>query len=341
MEIANIVLPFLWSGIISLYAVPSVIDLAWDKGLMDSFDKRKVHDKLTPRLGGVAIFAGTFSGILIFAEIDSFMQFFLAALLILFFLGVKDDVKEIKTWKKLVVQILVAFVVVYEGDLTLGSLKGLFGIQFESKSLLFIVSIIYIVAVTNAINFIDGLDGLAASLCTIAALTLAVFSYQVNESWSITLVCLGASLLGFLRYNLKRSLVFMGDSGSLISGFIIAVLSLNYIESQPDASGIAIIYLILFIPLTDFARVILKRILTGRTPFSAGRDHIHHLLVDSGKTWKKSLWILVISSAAMVILGTLTLTVFHFNPNNSIFAFCILSVTLSIYSEIRFKKSTS
>lgn len=335
LSITNFILPFLWSAIISLYAVPSVVELAWEKGLMDSFEKRKIHHLLTPRLGGVAIFAGTFSGILIFTRIDNFLQYFLVSILLLFFLGVKDDLNEIKTWKKLIVQILATSLLIYESEFMLTSFKGLLGFDYFYLPVQYALTIIYIVAVTNAINFIDGLDGLAASIGVIISLILGFYLLRFNSMLAIACICLGGSLLGFLRYNIKESAVFMGDSGSLITGFMVAVLSLSLMETTKDASGIVIAFSLLMLPVTDLVRVVFLRIFQRTSPFTPGRDHIHHILIDSGFTKRKTLLIILSITSFSSLTGIAMVSIFHFDPNRAIFVLFVFSILITIYCEFK------
>jgi len=338
MEPVQFILPFLWALIISLYAVPSVVELAWEKGLMDSFEKRKVHNLLTPRLGGVAIFAGVFSGILIFGEIDRFNQYFLAGILLIFFIGVRDDLHEIKPWKKLIVQLLATFIVFYEGEFMVTSLSGFLGIEEISPYIFYFIGIIMVLTITNSINFIDGLDGLAGIVSMIPAILLGVFFSTQDYNMAVISLCLAGSLLGFLRYNLKQSSVFMGDSGSMVVGFVLAILFLKQIEIRGEDFGWVYLYSLLFVPLTDIVRVVFSRILRLQSPFKAARDHVHHILLDSGMSQKKVLILLTLVVSFVIAVTFIFHKLIELDTKLITFGLITFSIIFSVYCELSFRK---
>jgi len=341
MENIQLMLVFIWAFLVSLYAVPSIVELAWKKGLMDTFESRKIHNMLTPRLGGVAIFAGSFSSVLIFGDVDRFIQYLLASLLLVFFIGVRDDLYEISPFKKLIVQVVASFIVLYEGDLQITSLHGILSVQNIPEVISFTISILIILVITNAFNFIDGLDGLAGTLATISCLALGY--YFIRTDYNLTIVALGlcGSLIGFLRYNLKKSTVFMGDSGSMYVGFLLSLLCLKEIEIAKTSSSFLFVYAILFVPLTDFGRVIVSRILRGVSPFRAARDHIHHILLDGGMAPGKIL--VILTSIALMVIALVMILEYSMElaPGYITFGLICMSIILSAFCEITFKKNPS
>ncbi|WP_243650979.1 MraY family glycosyltransferase [Hymenobacter gummosus] len=285
-------LAFLWAFLVALFAVPSVIYIAHLKNMLDLPNKRTVHAVLTPRLGGVAIFAGFMSALTIFADLGNGVQQLLAGCIVLFFVGLKDDLVSISPAKKLVGQLLATGIVMFMANIRITSFQGIFGIHELPEGISYAFTFLVIAGITNAINLIDGLDGLAGSIVIIIVSTFGYYFYRYGGSeygnYVFVSVCVIGGMLGFLRYNFHKATIFMGDTGSLLCGFIVSVLTIQFIEmgvrsQMPfESTNPSVAVGILFVPLFDTIRVFTVRILNGTSPFSPDKNHIHHRILAMG-----------------------------------------------------------
>ncbi len=278
---------------ISWFAVPAIINLAKIKKLYDEPNGRKEHTTRIPTLGGIAIFGGFILPFVFFSEGLSFPQFnsILSALIILFVIGIKDDLFPLTASKKMLGQLAAVCIVVFQGKIRIENFYGLFGIHDLSFWFSVAFSIFVLLLVTNAFNLIDGINGLSSGIGIIVLSTYAFWFYKMEDQlfFILCLAYVGA-LLGFMRYNFIKAKIFMGDSGSLLLGFIIAVVTVQFIQKaqyyQPyvffSVSGSVYAFNLLIIPLFDTLRVFTIRIFNKRSPFSADRNHIHHRLIDLG-----------------------------------------------------------
>ncbi|MGR3809502.1 glycosyltransferase family 4 protein [Jiulongibacter sp. NS-SX5] len=291
----QVILTMVVSLAVTWRATPVIRNICIMRGLMENPVKRSSHESPTPTFGGVGIFAGTLMGYMIwnFNDEEHLVHRVLAGLVILFFLGLKDDMYALAPLKKIASQILAALLVVVGSDLRINSFFGIVGIHEIPYFASVMVTIFIFVALINAFNLIDGIDGLAGGIGMIASAGFG-FWYLLNGYWSMAALSLSlsASLLGFLRYNFsKTSKIFMGDTGSLIVGYLVTVLAIKFIQLNesynfsPDGhyvSAPVLTIVILSVPIFDTLRVFGLRILKGKSPFAADRLHLHHLLVDNG-----------------------------------------------------------
>jgi UDP-N-acetylmuramyl pentapeptide phosphotransferase/UDP-N-acetylglucosamine-1-phosphate transferase len=282
------------SMVISLRSIPVIINISGLRGLMDNPVKRSSHKTPTPTFGGVAIFAGILIGYMIwnFGDEGILIHKVFAGTVILFFLGVKDDLYALSPTKKMVVQVLASAIVVIGSDLRIYDLFGIFGISHIPYIISILLTIFIFVAMINAFNLIDGIDGLAGGIAMIASTGFGMW-FLVNHHYSLACLalCLAGSLVGFLRFNFSQNQkIFMGDTGSLIIGYITTVLAVKFIHLnvmhawEADISFVSapiIAVVILIIPIFDTIRVFSIRILRGKSPFKADRLHMHHLLIDN------------------------------------------------------------
>jgi len=287
-------LAFLWSCLVSVFAVPSIIFVSYTKKLLDEPNHRTIHESLTPRLGGLAIFAGFMSAITIFGILEDGVQQLLAGCLIIFFIGVKDDIVSVSAFKKFFVQLLSAGIVMVIGNVKITSFQGLFGIYDLDPGISFAFTFLVIIGITNAINLIDGMDGLAGSVVLIASLTFGIYFFTFASPYAYVAFCLAGGIIGFLKYNLHKAKIFMGDTGSLLCGFIVSIMAIQFIEMKVVVSAPAIAVGILIIPVFDTLRVFTIRIINGRWPFHPDRNHIHHRLLAMGFSQITSLVLLVV-----------------------------------------------
>ena len=283
---------FITAFVISYYAIPSVIKIAWEKNLCDEPGERRSHQRSIPTLGGIAMFAGLIFALTLWVPFGTYpkVQYIIAAYLIIFLIGAKDDIIPLTPYKKLLGQVVAAGLLVFKAGIGLTSLYGLFGCYDLPELLAQGLSVFTILVIINALNLIDGINGLAGSIGCILSLSFGYWAFQHGR---LDLAILAASLMGalvaFLRYNFYGARIFMGDTGSLILGLSAAILALEFIEINkqvlgsyhlPSAPALAIAVLI--VPLFDTLRVFILRALRGRSPFSPDRTHIHHVLLDLG-----------------------------------------------------------
>ncbi|MCU0394888.1 MAG: undecaprenyl/decaprenyl-phosphate alpha-N-acetylglucosaminyl 1-phosphate transferase [Chitinophagaceae bacterium] len=274
---------------ISFYALPALIHIANEKRLFDYPDERKVHHNPIPSLGGLAIYAGFITAFLLtvaFSGRNFVFQYLVAASVIMFFVGLKDDLLNIAPFKKFLGQILAASLLVFKGGLVISSMEGVLGIYDLQPVAAQALSVATIVVVINAFNLIDGVDGLAG---TLALLSTGFFATYFAINGDYTYACLATSLIGalaaFLIFNYPPARIFMGDTGSLLVGLISSALVIRFIQTAgqgavwPIESGAAVGFSVLFIPLFDTLRVFSYRIVHGIPPFTPDRNHIHHILM--------------------------------------------------------------
>jgi UDP-GlcNAc:undecaprenyl-phosphate GlcNAc-1-phosphate transferase len=280
---------FFASFLTSLYATPLILRLAKNLNAVDHPDQRKIHSRLVPRLGGVAIYIGFSLHWLILSLLHYPVYFgtgnqylVLIGATFMLLLGIMDDLRGLNAWQKLPVQIAVALLVGLGGyHIRLLSLPwggavdlGRFGI---------ILSVLWIVGLSNAMNLIDGLDGLAAGISTIGAVTIfAVALILGHSAAALSALLLAGGILGFLRYNFYPAKIFMGDSGSLFLGFTLAVLSLESSEKSTLAIPLLIPIVALGLPIADTLFSVVRRFIKGTSIFSADREHFHHKLILKG-----------------------------------------------------------
>lgn len=299
------------SFLITYFTLPSVINLAYQKKLLDIPDARKVHVELIPSLGGIGIFIGVLISFTLFCSLSNFSayKYILTAYMVLFFMGIKDDLLPMNAKKKFLIQIFVAGLIAY-GGVRITSLHGFFGVTEIPIIASYCLTIFFIVGITNAYNLIDGVDGLAGGLGGIGCITLGVLLLWVQEyNFAVLAFAITGSLIAFLRYNFDKypNKTFMGDGGSLLLGLTITVLSIQFIESPNTLtimnihSPIGIIAGIIFIPFYDTIRVFTIRILSGRSPFSPDKNHIHHEFLRSKVGHRQTSILLWIGNVLMIV----------------------------------------
>jgi len=295
----------------SIFLTPFVKKLAFKIGATDKPNQRKVHQKIMPRLGGLAIYISFLIGIFIIQPSENFhlpllnptgaghlhLAIILGSLIIIL-TGAFDDVKEISPKVKLLGQILASFVVVVLGDVKVEFINLPFGGGELNFGMLSIpITMVWIIGITNAINLIDGLDGLAAGVSTIALLTISGMAYMMGNPYVMVVALIAAvSSLGFLVYNFHPAKIFMGDTGALFLGFLISVLSLLGFKNVTFISLI-IPVIILGVPISDTFFAIIRR-LVNKQPLSApDKSHLHHCLLRSGYSHRQTVLLIYAMSA--------------------------------------------
>ncbi|OFY64727.1 MAG: hypothetical protein A3H98_07365 [Bacteroidetes bacterium RIFCSPLOWO2_02_FULL_36_8] len=281
-------LALLISFAVSLYAIPPLITIALEKKLFDIPNPYKVHVDPIPRLGGLAIFVGFMVSLFLLGNLGQGIQQIIAGCVIIFFIGLKDDLIPISALKKFLGQLLAAGIVMFMGNIRITSFQGFLGIyELDSLNpgLSYILTFVTIIGITNAINLIDGIDGLAGTLIFLFSVTFGlVFLFHNKPYLSIVAFALTGSVLAFLRFNIVNAKIFMGDTGSLLCGFLLSVLAIEFIELKHLGTNPMVAVSVLCLPLIDTIRVFSLRIYYGLSPFLPNRDHVYHRLLDAGFT---------------------------------------------------------
>ena len=274
-----VVIPFLFV----LCFVPFIKMTAEHVGAMDIPDARKVHKKPIPRLGGLGIYSGFILGYIFFGEMSTKMNAILIGSFIIILTGIFDDIKPIPAKIKFLFQLLAAFVVAFYGQILLKDLSA-FGLYFHFGNFSYVITILFIVGIINCINLIDGLDGLAAGLSSIYFITIGIVIVFWKHSFGldaiITFIMLG-STLGFLCHNFNPAKIFMGDTGSMFLGYMIAIIALLGFKNVTMTTLLVPIGL-LVVPIMDTLFAILRRIVNHHPISMPDKCHLHHQLLNLG-----------------------------------------------------------
>lgn len=340
---------FLGAFALTFYLIPKVLWVTREKKLMSPVIDRSSHILETPSFGGVAFFVTL---ILLLTLLQSMRLTYvgnhlIAAITILFMVGLKDDLVISTARVKLVGQIAAVCFLVFSPELQLTSLHGLWGIFDIPEVIGYIIKALIAVALINAYNLIDGIDGLAAMLGIVISAVFAVIFYQTGNSYFV-LVSVGliGILFAFLRFNFSRGQrkIFMGDSGSLVVGLILAFLTLKVLVMNPDAALMAeghspanrllLIASILFLPAFDTLRVMVLRLIGGRSPFSADRNHAHHVLLDLGFSHFRASFSLAFYNLFIICVYIYLSTILS-NLWLSLLVVCFYSFTFLLFSRLK------
>jgi UDP-GlcNAc:undecaprenyl-phosphate/decaprenyl-phosphate GlcNAc-1-phosphate transferase len=309
-----VLLAFAGSVITAWYFLPRVVNVANRRNITDKPGKHKIHKKNVPVLGGVAIFGGFAFGFLL--AVDGYMQgaaYFTTALIILFFIGLKDDLIEVEPVNKILAQVIAGLILCTFTGLRFSTFHGFLGISQIPVWVSFIVTIFLIVIIINSFNLIDGIDGLAASIGIITGTTFGIWFWLSGDTgYALMSAALVGALIVFLGYNLSegRNKIFMGDSGSLVIGLILTVLAVrfNEINATPSAwlhlhSSPSVSIAILIVPLYDALRVIIIRLIHRQNPMQADNRHIHHLMLRAGFSHKRATLYISLANILLIAAG--------------------------------------
>lgn len=278
----NSLLTFFTALVISVSLIPLLTRLATRFGVVDRPMPRKVHVHPIPRVGGIGIAAGALIPLVLWVPVDDALRSYLLGALVLLGFGIWDDARELSARAKFLGQLLAVIPLVYFGGVSIQF------IPFVEPGVmpfwvLQALSVIALIGAINAINVTDGLDGLASGLSLLSLACVAYLAY-LAEGWTVVSVSVAVlgGLVGFLRYNTHPATIFMGDSGSQFIGLTLGFVVLQLTQTVNPATSAALPLLLLGLPLADLAGVIVLRLANGVSPFSAGRNHIHHRLLDLG-----------------------------------------------------------
>lgn len=283
-----VLIPFLFV----VFTVPFMKKIAFHVGALDIPNERKVHTKPMPRLGGLAIFFGFLLGYMIYGTHSSQMNSILIGSFVIILTGVMDDIKPLKPGVKFIGQLIASLILVFYGNFLIKEISA-FGVEFDFGVFSPIITIFFILGCINCMNLIDGLDGLAAGISSIYFLTIGIIATMQQKfglDFILTFVLLG-STLGFLVHNFHPASIFMGDSGSMFLGFIIATIALLGFKNV-TMSSFLIPLLILAIPILDTLFAIVRRALKGESISTPDKFHIHHQLLNRNFSQRQTVLII-------------------------------------------------
>lgn len=315
----------LMAMVVSFVMTPIASRLAHLVGALDRPDSRKIHRRPTPRLGGIAVIAGFCAPWFalyfvdnrvarIFLQHEGLIFALLVCGLVMFAVGVVDDITGLTAGRKLVLQILVA-TAMYVGGFRITELSSPWGHTWHLGWLALPVTVVWIVGLTNATNLLDGMDGLVAGVATVMALALAMINILGGNSVVALLTfSLAGATLGFLPYNFSPARIFLGDSGSLFLGLVMAGISTLSFFKAATATLVFVPLLLFALPLFDTTQVVIGRLRRGHHPFSPDKTHVHHRLLELGLNQKEAAFFLYViciflGISAIILSWRLTSTV--------------------------------
>ncbi len=330
---------------IVIIATPSILRVARAKKLFDPVGDRKIHKQVVPPLGGVGIFLGFVLSTIISTDGYSFdsLKYIIAAVILMFFIGLKDDLMNISARKKFVVQVFAVILLITLGNVQLTNLHGLFGIYEIHYASSVFLSLFAMLTIVNAFNLIDGIDGLASGLSIFASFVFGVWFYLAGQiQFAIMSFALAGSLAGFFLYNVfgNKNKLFMGDTGSLVIGLVVSTLAIkfnefNIIKNVPYAIGAApaVSFAIIIVPLIDTLRVITIRLLSGKSPFAADTNHIHHRILQLCPSHFKVTLIVILFNILIVGVALLLNSVLH-NVTLQLLLIFLIGISLSFLPSV-------
>ncbi len=332
-----LILGSLTAFFVVLLTMPSLIKVARMKHLVDEpSESRKLHARSVPTIGGIIIFAAIiFSYALWFPQASLIgigesgyramymamgaayqdFKFVIAAMVLLFFIGVKDDIIGVSPVKKLVGHMVVGYIIVIMAGIRITDMHGVFGVYELPDHISIAFSFFVYVVLVNAFNLIDGVDGLAGGIGLIAALAYGVWLFMAGDvALALLAFVLAGALVGFLVFNFHPARIFMGDSGSLIIGAIIAVLAMRIVDHDTSRMPYymrtiptpVFAMAVIAYPLVDTLRIFIYRMSRGISPFVADRNHIHHRLLALGMGHRGTVLLLCMYACTVIALSLVT-----------------------------------
>jgi len=344
------VFSFIIAFAVTFITIPTLERMAKYKNLFDNVDIRKVHEKSIPRLGGIAVFSGFLISFLLFTNFSNFKQggALIAALFILFLIGVKDDILIISPLTKLYGQIAASIVVIVFGNGGITNFQGIFGIYQIPLLVGYLISIVVYIATINAFNFIDGIDGLVSISGIIYSLAFGVWFYLTkNYVYVILSLIVVGSLIAFVRFNMfsKNKKIFIGDTGSMFIGFVLAYLAIRFCEINIEIKEFsnyffypapALAFGVMIIPYFDMIRVVLIRLISKKHIYEPDNTHLHHIFLSFGLSHKQITLIYSLTSISLIIIFTFLAR--YMSLLRLLFTELIIILILSFIPEFLFRK---
>ncbi|MCK9443977.1 MAG: undecaprenyl/decaprenyl-phosphate alpha-N-acetylglucosaminyl 1-phosphate transferase [Tissierellaceae bacterium] len=316
----NYIFAFLTSVLLSLMFTPLVRKLAIKVGAVDvPKDERRVHKEPMPHLGGLAIFFSVIIVILIFLPLEKEIISMIFGATIIVMGGIIDDLKDLRPRSKFMFQILAGLVLIY-GGVRVNFVTNPFSNNASLLDLRYLslpITLFWVVGITNTLNFIDGLDGLSAGVAMISSISLMVVAGKFGYTNVIILsAAIAGACLGFLPFNFNPAKIFMGDTGALFLGFMLAAITIEGVMKSVATIAIVAPILILSVPIFDTAFAIFRRLINGQSIASADKGHLHHRLLNRGFSQKKAVLILYGISA---VFGLFAILVSQANSRQAVY----------------------
>ena len=308
---------FLMAFGITWFTVPSIVNIARLKGLCSIPNGRTSHISATPNLGGIAVFIALVLSTVIFAGayFKFELRYIISGLIIVFFIGIKDDILIIDPYKKLAGQILAVALIAVFAKIRITNLYGLFHIQQLPYVVSIVLTVFVFIVIINGFNLIDGIDGLASGIGILTSSVFGIWFWMIgNIAYTILSFSFVGTLTAFFYFNVfgKKNKIFLGDTGSMITGFVIGVLACRFLQLELVSEGVTkipsaptVVCGILIVPLFDSLRVFILRIKQGKSPFKADHQHIHHRLLQLGCTHLQATLILISVNLFFIVLAYL------------------------------------
>lgn len=307
---------FILIGVLSLVLaivfIPIIKKIAIKVNLVDKPNHRKLHSIPIPLVGGISIAITTLIVLIISGNklllTKEYLPVFSSGITLLM-IGIIDDKTDLNAKYKLIIQLILSFIIALSGT-RITSLYGLFGVYEIATWIQYMLTILVITGVVNAFNLMDGVDGLVGGLSLLGFSMFLIASIFYNNYFlgKISVVFIG-SIIGFLKFNLSKRKIFMGDAGSLFLGFILVTLGIQFMENKNInqnygyAYGFLILVTFFTIPVLDSLRVYLGRIKEGNSPFKADKSHLHHLLLNAGLTHKNISIFIILFCMILFFIG--------------------------------------
>ena len=317
-------LAFIIAVVVSWFLTPYVKNLAFRLGAIDRPDARKVHHVIMPRLGGLAIYCGFMVAVLCCVNITKDVVGLLLGGTVILVIGIFDDIYQLTAKAKLLGQIVAALVLV-AFDIRIEWFNNPMGGYFYLDYLSIPFTVFWVVSFTNVVNLMDGLDGLAAGVSAIASVTVILVALQQGfYPVAVITAALAGGTLGFMRYNFNPAVIFMGDTGSLFLGYMLAAISI--FGAVKSAATIALIVpaIALGLPIMDTAFAIARRYFNGRPIFKPDKGHFHHRLLAMGLTQRQAVILMYLISAGLGLSAIL------FTEIEGVYAVLLLVIIVTI-----------
>ncbi len=321
------------SFLLTVYATPVIIRISKLKKLYDVPNDRKIHKEPIPSLGGLAMFIGIIISLFFTINLATYseFQYYIVAFVILFFIGLKDDILALSPLKKLLGQMVATIIIVYKCHLLIHNLQGLFGIYELPVAVAHVFTFLVFLFIINAFNLIDGVDGLAGSLVLLTSTILGAYFY-INDytAYAVLAAAVSGAVAGFLFFNIQPAKIFMGDTGSLLLGLCVAIMIIKFIEvaqlsttAYPVASSPIVALGVIIVPVIDTLRLFVVRFFKRKSPFAPDKNHLHHILLKKGLSHSLVTLTCVFISIIFIIISFLGQ---HLEPNVLFLGLAVLSL---------------
>ena len=329
----RIIMPFFVAVFITLIMTPLVRKFAFKIGALDiPKDERRVHKEPMPLLGGVAIYIGVVIACLMFLPMDRTLISILIGGTLILISGIIDDLKGLSPKHKIIFQLLAGLVLI-AGDVKVDFITNPFTVDnavVYLKWLSIPITLFWVVGITNTLNLIDGLDGLAAGVAMISSLSLTLVAQKFGYNTVVIMsAIIAGGCLGFLRFNFNPAKIFMGDTGALFLGFMLAAISIEGVMKSVATIAIIVPIIILGVPIFDTTFAIFRRILSGKSIMSADKGHLHHRLLARGYSQRKTVLILYAISG---FFGAFAVLVAKANSQQAVYLSVIMFVVTVIFA---------